>query len=136
MIDSNQIQTLLARHGSEEGPSFDIESIPGEIPTYSIVVDGREELPIYISSTDEEILCICHIFDEDELKPDSVAEMHEAVLSMNLPMPLSSFGKIATKYVIFGALSAKSDMDELAHELSTLSDNSIDAIEAFSDYLK
>jgi len=136
MIDSNQIQTLLARYGSEEGHSFDIESIPGEIPTYSIVVGGREEMPIYVSSTDEEILCICHIFDEDELKPDSVAEMHEAMLSMNLPMPLSSFGKIATKYVIFGALSAKSDMDELAHELSTLSDNSIDAIEAFSDYLK
>ncbi len=136
MIDSNQIHKLLAKYENEAGPSFDIESIPGEIPTYSVVVDGREELPIYISSTDDEILCICHIFDEDELKQENIAEMHEAMLTMNVPMPLSSFGKIETKYTVFGALSAKSNIDELAHELSILSDNSIDAIEALSDYLK
>ncbi len=136
MIDSNQIRKLLAKYENEAGPSFDIESIPGEIPTYSVVVDGREELPIYISSTDEEILCICHIFDEAELEQQSITEMHEAMLSMNVPMPLSSFCKIGTKYAVFGALSAKSNIDELAHELSTLSDNSMDAIEAFSDYLK
>ncbi|MDQ6991495.1 MAG: DUF2170 family protein [Mariprofundaceae bacterium] len=136
MFDINIVRKLLEKYDGEQGLSFDVQEIPGETPTFSVVVDGREELPIYISSTNEEVLCICHLFDEDEVKSESVAEMNQAMLTMNVPMPLSSFGIIGSQYVVFGAMSARSDIDELAHELGTLSGNSIDAIEALSDYLK
>ena len=136
MIDINLMNELLSKQKEEGGPTFDVQPIPGEVPTFAVVVDGCEELPIYVSSTDEEVLCICHLADESEINPDTAAEMHLAMLNMNVPMPLSSFGKIGSKYVVFGALSAKSDAEDLAHELVTLNGNGADALEAIADYLK
>jgi len=137
MIDQKTV-SALSNYSEEDAaaPEFDVEQIPGEIPTFSVSVDGREELPIYISATDEEVLCICHLFHVDEVKSETEAEMNKVMLSMNIPMPLSSFGINGNHYVVFGAMSAKSDIHELAHELVTLSNNSLDAIEALSDYLK
>lgn len=137
MIDKETI-IALSNYGEKDGAAleFDVEQIPGEIPTFSVSVDGREELPIYVSSTDEEVLCICHLFTTDEVRPETEAEMNKVMLAMNIPMPLSSFGINGNHYVAFGAMSAKSDIDELAHEIVTLSNNSLDAIQALSEYLK
>jgi len=137
MIDQTTV-SKLSEYGSENGSAteFDVEKIPGEIPTFSVAVDGREELPIYVSATEEEVLCICHLFGINEVKPETESEMNKVMLGMNIPMPLSSFGVNGDHYVVFGSLSAKSDIDELAHELVTLSNNSLDAIEALSEYLK
>jgi len=137
MIDQHTVNAL-SRYNEKDAtaPEFDIEQIPGKIPTFSVSVDGREELPIYISTTDEEVLCICHLFGVNEVKPETEAEMNKVMLGLNIPMPLSSFGINGDQYVVFGAMSVKSSIDELAHELVTLSNNSLDAIEALSEYLK
>ena len=79
---------------------------------------------------------ICYLWGEDEVRPDGKLEMLEAMLDMNIPMPLSSFGRIDDKYAVFGAVALSTSVEDLALELVMLSDNAIDAIDALSDYLR
>lgn len=120
---------------SETGMVFDCQPISGEVDVLQITVIGREELPIFMSVTDDQILCITYLWGQNEVKPECLAEMHESMLEMNIPMPLSSFSKIGDKYVIFGALSISSTFDDIEHELAVLSNNAIEVIDDMSDYL-
>ncbi|GLX84430.1 hypothetical protein tloyanaT_06820 [Thalassotalea loyana] len=120
---------------SDTGLVFDCQPIAGEVDVLQISVIGREELPIFVSVTDDQILCITYLWGEDEVKPDSQAEMHTSMLEMNIPMPLSSFSKIGDKYVIFGALSMNSSFHDIEHELAVLSNNAIEVIDDMSEYL-
>jgi hypothetical protein len=121
---------------SETGMVFDCQPISGEVDVLQISVLGREELPIFVSVTDDQILCITYLWGQDEVKEDCFAEMHESMLEMNIPMPLSSFSKIGDKYVIFGALSISSTFDDIEHELAVLNNNAVEIIDDMSDYLK
>lgn len=120
---------------SETGMVFDCQPISGEVDVLQITVIGREELPIFVSVTDDQILCITYLWGEDEVKQDSRADMHEAMLDMNIPMPLSSFSKVGDKYVIFGALSINSPYSDVEHELAVLSNNAVEVIDDMSDFL-
>jgi uncharacterized protein YjfI (DUF2170 family) len=120
---------------SDTGMDFDCQPISGEVDVLQITLLGREELPIFLSVTDDQILCISYLWGADEVKADSVNTMHESMLEMNIPMPLSSFSKIGDKYVVFGALSINSTFDDIEHELAVLSNNAIEVIDDMSDYL-
>ncbi|WP_448211287.1 YjfI family protein [Colwellia sp. MEBiC06753] len=120
---------------SETGMVFDCQPISGEVDVLQITVEEREELPIFVSVTDDQILCITYLWGSNEVKQDKINEMHECMLEMNIPMPLSSFSKIGDKYVIFGALSINSAFDDIEHELAVLSNNAIEIIDDMSDYL-
>ncbi len=122
------------------GVDFDFQPLPGEQEVMQVIVDDREELPVFLTQSDTQLLCICYLFDEDEVKADSRCEMTDLMMAMNMPMPLSSFGKTDVgddkhMYVVFGAMSLQSTAADVALEISTLSANAIDAIEALSDYL-
>ncbi len=120
---------------SDTGMSFDCQPISGDVDVLQISILGREELPIFISVTEDQILCISYLWGTEEVKPESLNAMHESMLEMNLPMPLSSFSKIGDKYVVFGALSINSSFDDIEHELAVLSNNAIEVIDDMSDYL-
>ena len=120
---------------SETGMVFDCQPISGDVDVLQITVEGREELPIFVSVTDDQILCITYLWGSDEVKPDAVNEMHTSMLEMSIPMPLSSFSKIGDKYAIFGALSINSAFEDIEHELAVLSNNAIEVIDDMSDYL-
>lgn len=120
---------------SETGMVFDCQPITGDVDVLQITVEGREELPIFVSVTDDQILCITYLWGSDEVKQDKVDDMHTAMLEMSIPMPLSSFSKIGDKYVIFGALSIGSTFDDIEHELAVLSNNAIEIIDDMGDYL-
>ena len=120
---------------SETGMVFDCQPISGEVDVLQITVVDREELPIFVSVTDDQILCITYLWGTEEVKPASISEMHVSMLEMNIPMPLSSFSKIGDKYVIFGALSINSTFDDIEHELAVLSNNSIEIIDDMGEYL-
>ncbi|REL27955.1 DUF2170 family protein [Thalassotalea euphylliae] len=120
---------------SETGMVFDCQPISGDVDVLQITVEGREELPIFVSVTDDQILCITYLWGSDEVKQDKIADMHTAMLEMSIPMPLSSFSKIGDKYVIFGALSISSTFADIEHELAVLSNNAIEIIDDMSDYL-
>jgi len=121
---------------SDTGMNFDCQPIPGEVDVLQITLLGREELPIFLSVTDDQVLCISYLWGADEVKADCVNTMHESMLEMNIPMPLSSFSKIGDKYVVFGALSINSTFKDIEHEIAVLSNNAIEVIDDMSDYLR
>ena len=120
---------------SNTGMNFDCQPISGEVDVLQISILGREELPIFVSVTDDQILCISYLWGVDEVKPNSITAMHESMLEMNIPMPLSSFSKIGDKYVVFGALSISSSFYDIEHELAVLNNNAVEVIDDMSDYL-
>ena len=121
---------------SREGFDFEHQLIPGEEEVLQISLVGREEIPVYLTQTDTQILCISYLWGENEIKPGSKGELIEMMLDMNIPMPLSSFSRIGDQYAVFGALSTNSSIEDIAHEIVTLSDNSLEAIDVMSEFLK
>ncbi len=117
------------------GISLSSRVLGGETPVAEVLVEGREEIPLYITITDTQLLCICYLASENEVNPEKCSEMMQTMLEVNVPMPLSSFAKINDRYAIFGALSLKSSAEDIALELAYLSDNSLDAIDALDEFL-
>lgn len=138
MVDINKLADTLVEKGKEieSGFLFEVNPIPGDVEVLQILIEDREELPIFISASEEQVLCITYLFKDGEVKPDAVGEMNRAMLSTNISMPLSAFAKVDDQYVIYGALSVQSGMDEIVHEIETLSGNAIEALSAMRDYLK
>lgn len=132
-IIANHLNALA--DNSETGMVFDCQPISGEVDVLQISIIDREELPIFVSVTDDQILCITYLWGTEEVKPESINEMHVSMLEMNIPMPLSSFSKIGDKYVIFGALSINSTLADIEHELAVLNNNAIEIIDDMSEYL-
>jgi len=62
--------------------------------------------------------------------------MSETLLDLNPSVPLSSFGRIGERTVLFGALGRDSHVDDVAREIAVLSDNALDALDALSEFLK
>ena len=123
------IALRFSEQNSYEGATFDVQIIPGEVEVLQIIVGGLEEVPVYLSITDSQLLCIAYLWDESEV------DMLETMLSMNIPMPLSSFARIADKYAIFGAMAVTSSFDDIAHEVIVLSENTVEALSALEEFL-
>ena len=119
-----------------DGMSLSIEMFDGENSVACIKVEDREEFPIYMTVDDGQILCITYLFSDEEVNPEKRVEMTDAMLMMNVMVPLSAFSKIGNQYILFGALSPRASIDELLHEIELLSDNVLDAIATMTTYLK
>lgn len=117
------------------GVGVELQPIAGEVPVIQVVIEGRNELPIFITTSDAQILCICYLWTESEVAPAKRTALLEAMLDLNVSIPLSSFGKVDDRYVLFGALAADARMEDIALDVAALSDNALDALEALSDYL-
>ena len=100
-----------------------------------VTIQGREELPALITSDDAQIVCVTYLCGEHEIRAEHRTEMLERMLAMNVPMPLSAFGIVNRRYVLFGALPATCAKDDLITEIDCLSENTLDAIEALDRYL-
>lgn len=101
-----------------------------------VTVEGREEFPIIVDIDMDQITCITNLWKQSEVNPDKLNDMLQNMLATNLPMPLSSFAKTGDQFQLFGAMSVQSSLEAIIEELSVLSDNTIDAIEAFESYLQ
>jgi len=130
---ADHLNTLA--NNSDTGMIFDCQPISGEVDVLQITIMEREELPIFVSVTDDQILAITYLWGEDEVKAETRSIMQESMLEMNIPMPLSSFSKIGDKYVIFGALSVSSSFSDIEHELTVLSNNALEVISDMSEFL-
>jgi len=116
--------------------SFQAEVIEGEVPTLQVTVSDREEFPIYITIDDSQILAVSYLWKESEIKSGAREALLEALLTLNIPMPLSAFSKLGNQYVIFGALSSQSELNDAIHEVEILSDNTLEALESVSEFLQ
>lgn len=117
------------------GATVSLQPIPGSVPVVQVVIGGREELPIFITASEAQTLCICYLWTEAEVAPATRTELLEALLDLNLSVPLSSFGRVDDRYVLFGALARDARVEDIAHDVAALSDNALDALDALSAYL-
>ena len=115
--------------------SISTEIMDGDVKVLMVIIEDREEFPIYITVDESQILCISHLWTESEIVADKRMDLLDAMLTMNLPMPLSSFSKLGKQYLIFGALSTHSSLDEVLEEIDNLSNNTLTAIEELSEFL-
>ncbi|EKE70252.1 YjfI family protein [Gallaecimonas xiamenensis] len=132
----------IARHLSQSanaghtGCHFDCTPISGEVEVLQIVVQGREELPIFLSLAEDQVLVMSFLWEEAEVAKDKRLAMLETMLELNIPMPLSAFAKMGDRYLIFGALSVHSSLADIEHELVVLSDNTLDILDDMSHFLE
>lgn len=133
-MDIKMLRETLDEFTSENGFTFAARDADGD-DAIEIVVEDRDEFPIVVSADDEQILCLTYLWDEAQVRAESRTEMLSAMLEMNVPLPLSSFGKIGDRYVVFGALASGSTIEDVVTELEVLSDNTLEAIEIVGPYL-
>ena len=112
-----------------------LQPISGEVPVVQVSIEGRQELPIFVTTSDAQLLCMCYLWADDEIRPEKRAELVQTLLDLNPSVPLSSFGRVGDRYVLFGALSRHARVQEIAEEIVVLSDNALDALDALSDFL-
>lgn len=118
------------------GLSVQLQPIPGAVDVLQVSIETRDELPIFVTGSAAQTLCICYLWHESEVKPDERLAMLEAMLDLNPAIPLSSFGRIGERYVLTGALAPDARVAEVAQDIATLSDNARDALEALAPFLK
>lgn len=106
------------------------------VPVLRIVIDGQEELPVFVTGSSTQVLCICYLWTEDEIKPERRAEMLEAMMDLNIAIPLSNFGRIGGHYVIYGSLAHDADADSIATDVAMVADNALEALNVFTEFLK
>ncbi|MGJ7525066.1 MULTISPECIES: YjfI family protein [unclassified Variovorax] len=117
------------------GLPVQLQPIPGSTPVVQVSIEGRDELPIFITSSDMQIICICYLWTEEEVKPARRTELLESLLDLNPSVPLSSFGRVDGRYVLTGALGRDASVEDIAREVAVLSDNALDALDALSEFL-
>ena len=134
-MDTHDLAVRFSELGSQQGYTFECQPIPGEVEVLEICLSELQELPVYLSVTDTQVLCITYLWTEDEVRADLREAMLETMLVTNIPMPLSAFAKIDDRYVLFGALSNGSAFDDIVHEVVTLCENAVEVIEAMEEFL-
>jgi uncharacterized protein YjfI (DUF2170 family) len=118
------------------GLSVQLQPIPGAVPVIQVSIEGREELPIFLTCSDLQILCMCYLWADDEVLPERRTELLETLLDLNPSVPLSSFGRVGDRYVLVGQLGRDAGVDDVAKDVAVLSDNALDALDALSEFLK
>lgn len=106
-----------------------------ETPMLMVIREDREEFPILITASADQILCNAVLFDVQQIQKGKQADVNEAMLQLNMAMPLSSFAKVGSYYSVFGALAIDSKSKNILLEVETLSDNVIDALEVMDTFL-
>ncbi len=135
-------ETLFAALSKEslfaEGRAF-IELLDGADPILHIVMQDYGELPLFVAVSGEQILVEGVLWEEKEVK--DVAKFNEAVLRTHKLFPLSSIALETSPegsgyYIMYGALSATSLLENVVFEIEALADNIIKATEAYESHLK
>ena len=132
----NQLEGLDVLAGAAMGGvTVQLQPIPGQTPVIQVSIEGRDELPIFVTSSDMQIICICYLWTEADVKAERRTELLESLLDLNPSVPLSSFGRVDGRYVLTGALGRDARVEDIAREVAVLSDNALDALAAVSAIL-
>ena len=61
------------------GLAVQLQPIPGEVPVIQVSIEGREELPIFLTCSDSQILCMCYLWSAEEVQTARRTELLEAL---------------------------------------------------------
>jgi len=125
----------LSQFRTNEGYTFECQSINGEVEVLQIEMAGFDGFPVFVTKTNIQIICIIYLWAEEEIIEDSRVEMLEMMLDTSISIPLSSYARVGDRYVLFGALSVSSDFDKIVEEVVTLNENALDVVSAMEDFL-
>lgn len=120
----------------DAGFTFDVEAVNGPVGVLQLLVKDRDSLPLFLSVTGAQLISIAHLFREEDVLDDQRTAMWQRMLELNIPMPLSSYAKMGDIYVVFGAMTVDSPIEDILTELQTLNDNALEAFAAMREYLK
>ncbi|MCU1136855.1 YjfI family protein [Stenotrophomonas maltophilia] len=114
--------------------SISLSMTEGEAPVINLQVHSHGDLPIQLVASGQQILVSTPLVGSDRV--NDRAAFDRACLLLNPVNPLSNLGLTANEdgsetYVVFGELSANSDIEAIDEEIRTLADNTIDAAESF-----
>ena len=118
------------------GVGVQIQPIAGDVPVIQVSIEGRQELPIFVTCSDAQTICLCYLWTDDDVRAERRAELLEALLDLNPSVPLSSFGRVGKRFVLAGQLTRLARPEDVAHEVAVLSDNALDALGALTEFLK
>ena len=105
------------------------------VPVMRICIEALEELPVFVTASPSQVLCICYLWTEQEIRPERRADMLEAMMDLNMAIPLSNFGRIGGHYVLFGSLAHDASADSIATDVAMVADNAFEALDVFSEFL-
>lgn len=125
----------LSQYRTSEGYTFDCQTIAGEVEVLQVEMNGFEAFPVFVTKTQSQIICIIYLWTEAEINQAHRVEMLEMMLDTSISIPLSSYARVGDRYVLFGSLSASSDLNKVVEEIVTLNENAIDVVEAMEDFL-
>lgn len=117
------------------GLAVQLQPIPGEVEVIQVSVEQRDALPIYVTCSDSQILCMCYLWADEDVRPERRTELLETLLDLNPSVPLSSFGRVGRHFVLLGALARTARAEDVAQDVAALSDNALDALDAMSEFL-
>jgi uncharacterized protein YjfI (DUF2170 family) len=115
-----------------------VELLEGAEPAINLTMHEYGDLPIEVAASGEQLFCSTPLWDEDQVKDR--AAFNEGLLLINPISPLSNFGLIQLEdgrkqYIVFGELSAQSELAQVVEEVEVLARNTLEAAEAFSSEL-
>jgi len=137
--NTESLYSALKERPAFSNGSCSIEIIDGLNSTIVVSMHEFGDLPIFVTVGGEQVLAETVLFSLDDIS--DTAKFNEYVLKTHKYLPLStiSIEKDETHgdyYSMFGALSALSSINEIVLEVDTLAENTIQATEAFSGFLK
>lgn len=110
----------------------------GDASSMTLTLTEHGDLPIFVAVSGDQILVDTTLVEANKVKDAS--SFNNLLLRSRDLFPLSSVG-IETigdveVYCMFGALSAASDLTVIVHEVMTLVENVIRAVDAFEDHFE
>ena len=115
-----------------------IDLIEGADPTIHLIMHEYGDLPEFLTVAGDQIIIESILWPKTDVK--NVDDFNDAILRTHKYLPLSTIcleKRAETDYyLMFGALSATSSLDNVRHEIEVLASNVIQATEAYTTYLK
>ena len=114
-----------------------VELIEGVDPTIHVVMHEYGDLPLFVTVAGDQVIVEAVLWPTSDVR--DFAGFNETVLRTHKLFPLStvSLGKRANDdyYLMFGSLSASSNLSDIVHEIEVLASKVIHATEAYADML-
>ncbi len=130
-----EIAYQINRGNVPGGNTFSAE-FNADTGTVTVENSDSPDAVVIVVATDTQILAITPLFEESSVREDLRAELNRGLLTISLPMALSSIALQDNRYVLFGAMAIETTMSNLLHEIEVQIDNYNDVLEAVADYIK